>query len=116
MLWLESYYSGIDITYKEGKQNLSDPLSRRSDHNIIVDATTGSVQLSSIAAAVPDPDFITRVKAAYEHDTWLSSSKIPNSKVLCARGRPVVLPAAISNPSWSTGRQVPAITNPAGVP
>ena len=29
--WLESHYGGVNITYKEGKSNLSDPLSRRAD-------------------------------------------------------------------------------------
>lgn len=32
MLWMESYYGNVNIDYKEGKQNLADPLSRRPDH------------------------------------------------------------------------------------
>lgn len=56
MLWLESYYSGVDITYKEGKDNLSDPLSRRPD-------------LATITS-VHQNDFLERVSAAYESDPF----------------------------------------------
>eukprot|EP00879_Flechtneria_rotunda_P001398 GHRR01001550.1.p1 GENE.GHRR01001550.1~~GHRR01001550.1.p1 ORF type:complete len:633 (+),score=44.76 GHRR01001550.1:1745-3643(+) len=55
-LWLESYYSGTEISYKEGKDNLSDPLSRRSD----------LFTLSSIKA----DDFLHRVQVGYEADPY----------------------------------------------
>ena len=32
VLWLQSYYGNLDIKYKAGKDNQSDPLSRRPDH------------------------------------------------------------------------------------
>jgi hypothetical protein len=54
--WLESYYSGVEINYKEGKSNLSDPLSRRPD-------------LMGIAA-VSTEEFLSRIRAAYEQDTY----------------------------------------------
>jgi hypothetical protein len=50
-------------------------LSRRIDHNTAAaGAPPTPVQLSSIAAAAPDPEFLAKVQAAYEHDTWLTSS------------------------------------------
>jgi hypothetical protein len=39
--WIESYYSGTTIAYKEGKSNLADPLSRRCDLALISTVTVG---------------------------------------------------------------------------
>ena len=54
--WLESYYCGVDIAYKEGKSNLSDPLSRRAD-------------LYSISSINTD-DLLTRISNSYETDEY----------------------------------------------
>lgn len=55
MLWIESYYSGTEINYKQGKDNLSDPLSRRPD-------------LASLISGVADDTFLTLVRKSYEAD------------------------------------------------
>lgn len=54
--WLESYYGGVDIKYKEGKDNLSDPLSRRVDLRTITTVSTS--------------DLIERISDAYETDPY----------------------------------------------
>ena len=56
MLWLESYYSGAEITYKEGKDNLSDPLSRRPD-------------LAAISS-ISDDELHVQVSKGYELDPY----------------------------------------------
>lgn len=55
MLWIESYYSGTEIEYKQGKHNLSDPLSRRPD-------------LASFISSVTDGSFLDLVRKGYEAD------------------------------------------------
>jgi hypothetical protein len=55
MLWMESYYSGTEIDYKQGKYNLSDPLSRRPD-------------LASFFSDVADVSFLEMVRKSYELD------------------------------------------------
>ncbi|WIA44486.1 hypothetical protein OEZ86_007230 [Tetradesmus obliquus] len=55
MLWMESYYSGTEIDYKQGKDNLSDPLSRRPD-------------LASFISSVADDSFLEMVRKGYEAD------------------------------------------------
>ena len=54
--WLESYYCGVDIAYKEGKSNLSDPLSRRADLYSIISINTD--------------DLLTRISNSYETDEY----------------------------------------------
>uniref|UniRef100_A0A383VMU0 Integrase catalytic domain-containing protein n=1 Tax=Tetradesmus obliquus TaxID=3088 RepID=A0A383VMU0_TETOB len=55
MLWMESYYSGTEIEYKQGKDNLSDPLSRRPD-------------LASFISSVADDSFLDLVRNGYKTD------------------------------------------------
>jgi transposase InsO family protein len=57
--WIESYYSGTEIAYKEGANNLSDPLSRRPDLASIELATT----------SVPD-SLKEEIQAGYEKDPY----------------------------------------------
>lgn len=54
--WLESYYSGVEIKYKEGKDNLSDALSRRAD---LYSLTTVSTS-----------ELLDRISAGYERDEY----------------------------------------------
>jgi hypothetical protein len=56
-LWLESYYGAVDLAYKAGKDNLSDPLSRRPD-------------LFTLQAVVPQlsADLFADIKAGYASD------------------------------------------------
>jgi transposase InsO family protein len=58
-LWLESYYGNVDIEYKAGSENLSDPLSRRPD-------------LAALQAAVPavSADLLADIKAGYAKDAY----------------------------------------------
>lgn len=58
-LWLESYYGDVDIAYKAGKENLSDPLSRRPD-------------LAAMQAAVPSlsADLLADIQAGYAKDPY----------------------------------------------
>jgi len=60
-LWLESYYGGLEFTYKAGKENLSDPLSRRPD-------------LAAMQAAIPSlsADLLADIKAGYAKDAFYS--------------------------------------------
>jgi hypothetical protein len=55
MLWMESYYSCTEINYKEGKYNLSDPLSRRPD-------------LASFIASTSSASFLDLVREGYKSD------------------------------------------------
>ena len=57
--WLESYYSGVDINYKEGKDNVADPLSRRPDLCTITTASTY--------------DLINRISDGYEQDEYFNN-------------------------------------------
>jgi transposase InsO family protein len=57
--WIESYYSGTEINYKEGAKNLSDPLSRRPD----------LVSLELVTASVP-LDIRADIQAGYEKDPY----------------------------------------------
>ena len=57
--WLESYYSGVDINYKEGKDNIADPLSRRPD---LCNITTASTY-----------DLINRISDGYEQDEYFNN-------------------------------------------
>jgi hypothetical protein len=52
--WLESYYSGFDLQWQEGKSNPADPLSRRPD-------------LASMST-VHNTAFLDRLRSAYEQD------------------------------------------------
>jgi hypothetical protein len=54
--WLESYYGGVDIQWKEGKTNPADPLSRRPD-------------LASMSS-VQDNIFVEQLRNAYEQDPY----------------------------------------------
>lgn len=54
--WLESYYSGAEIKYKKGKENISDPLSRRADLCTITSVSTS--------------DLITEIREAYQRDSY----------------------------------------------
>jgi hypothetical protein len=55
MLWMESYYSGTEIEYKQGKNNLSESLSRRPD-------------LASFMSNVTDGAFLDLVRKSYKTD------------------------------------------------
>uniref|UniRef100_A0A383WFN5 Reverse transcriptase n=1 Tax=Tetradesmus obliquus TaxID=3088 RepID=A0A383WFN5_TETOB len=55
MLWMESYYSGTEIDYKQGKDNMSDPLSRRPD-------------LASFFSGITDMSFLDMVRKSYDSD------------------------------------------------
>lgn len=57
--WIESYYSGTEITYKEGAKNLSDPLSRRPD--------LASIEL--VMASVSD-SLKEEIQTGYEQDSY----------------------------------------------
>lgn len=57
--WIESYYSGTEIAYKEGAQNLSDPLSRRPDLAV----------LEIVTASVPE-GLKEEIQAGYEKDPY----------------------------------------------
>jgi hypothetical protein len=58
-LWLESFYGHVDVAYKAGPENLSDPFSRRPD-------------LAALQASVPavSADFVADIKAGYAKDTF----------------------------------------------
>jgi hypothetical protein len=58
-LWLESYYGNVGISYKAGKDNLSDPLSRRPD-------------LAALQASAPtvSANFIADIQAGYAKDSY----------------------------------------------
>jgi hypothetical protein len=58
-LWMESYFSGTEISYKEGKDNLSDPLSRRPDLNNIT--------------TLSNTDLLQEIQGAYEGDSYYDS-------------------------------------------
>jgi hypothetical protein len=58
-LWIESYYSGTEISYKEGKSNLADPLSRRPD--LLSMSTVSSIDI------LPD------IKNGYKTDTYYTN-------------------------------------------
>lgn len=55
--WIESYYGSIEIVYKEGKANLSDPLSRRPD-------------LATVVTVSVSDDFKQQIQARYESDPF----------------------------------------------
>lgn len=55
--WMESYYGPVPIEYKEGKSNLSDPLSRRPD-------------LATLISTWEPTEFITKIQDAYQHDPY----------------------------------------------
>ena len=57
-LWLESYYGSVPLEYKAGKDNLSDPLSRRPD-------------LAAMHASTPtlSADLIADIKVGYAKDS-----------------------------------------------
>jgi hypothetical protein len=55
MLWVESFYSGTEIEYKQGKNNLSDPPSRRPD-------------LASFMSNVTDGAFLDLARKSYKAD------------------------------------------------
>ena len=56
-LWIESYYGDVEIKYKAGKENLSDPLSRRPD----------LAAMEAVATPSAD-DLLSRVRAGYDTD------------------------------------------------
>ncbi|KZS00800.1 Uncharacterized protein APZ42_002753, partial [Daphnia magna] len=58
MLWLEQFYGGVDIVHQPGKQNLSDPLSRRPDHMLCA------------AVSVSGDDLLQRIQQAYQEDAY----------------------------------------------
>ncbi|MGB8167070.1 MAG: reverse transcriptase domain-containing protein, partial [Chthoniobacteraceae bacterium] len=66
-MWLESYYGSVDIQYKAGSSNLSDPLSRRPD-------------LASMQASVPETSatLLADIKAGYACDP-LYTQKLPQA-------------------------------------
>lgn len=61
-LWMESYYGPVDIKYKEGPKNLSDPLSRRPD-------------LAAMEASTPicSDKILERIRDGYKDDAQFSS-------------------------------------------
>lgn len=65
-MWLESYYGAVDIQYKSGDSNLSDPLSRRPD-------------LASMQASVPVPEeqLLGDIKAGYASDPLYAQGTPP---------------------------------------
>ena len=67
MEWLESYYGAVDIQYKAGKANLSDPLSRRPD-------------LASMSSAL-DSSLLDSLRAGYDADPYY----LQHPKYLVAR-------------------------------
>ena len=54
--WLESYYGGVDIQWKEGKANAADPLSRRPD--------------LATMSTVHDASFLDQLRTAYDQDPY----------------------------------------------
>ena len=54
--WLETYYGGVDIQWKEGKANPADPLSRRPD--------------LATMSTVHDASFLDDLRVAYEQDPY----------------------------------------------
>lgn len=65
-LWLQSYYGDVNIVYKEGKHNLSDPLSRRADYAAGDGDPTeeGGQRSSGTHAAAAPPAQLTQLAAA----------------------------------------------------
>jgi len=59
--WIESYYSGTEIAYKAGKDNLSDPLSRRPD------------LASVVSVVVSDASLVSEIQEGYEQDSLYDS-------------------------------------------
>jgi transposase InsO family protein len=57
LLWMESYYGPVDIQYKEGKSNLSDPLSRRPD-------------LATLISTYEPTEFVANIQEAYQNDSY----------------------------------------------
>jgi len=58
MMWLEQYYSGVDIVHHPGKLNPSDSLSRRPDHNLCA------------AVSVDGQDLLQRIQDGYQNDAY----------------------------------------------
>ena len=63
-LWLQSYYGDVDIKYKAGKENLSDPLSRRPD----------LAAMASSPIPVVEESLVARISQAYSSDPSYSGS------------------------------------------
>lgn len=71
-MWIESYYGGeggLDIAYKAGADNLSDPLSRRPDL-----AAEVAAELSGMQVSVPalSSSLLEELKAGYASDSYYS--------------------------------------------
>jgi hypothetical protein len=60
-LWLESYYGSVEINYKAGSENMSDPLSRRPD-------------LAALQAAIPtlSANLLADIQESYATDPFYS--------------------------------------------
>jgi hypothetical protein len=91
-MWLESYFSNVDITYKKGADNLSDPLSRRADLAVIDTATTnmsGDLVSAIQAGYTQDPFFQGQPKAnlTFNETTglWYFQERIAVPMVLAVR-------------------------------
>jgi len=83
--WIESYYSGTEITYKAGKDNLSDPLSRRPDLATIV------------SVVVDDETLLSEIQQGYEQDPFydkLMPGLVMHNDVWYYQGR-VAVPAVV---------------------
>lgn len=88
MLWLESYYSGTEITYKEGKDNLSDPLSRRPDLAAISSISNDELRVQVSKGYELDPYYDNPVPALKLVDgLWYLCDRlaIPHDKSLRRR-------------------------------
>lgn len=87
--WIESYHSGTVISYKEGKSNLADPLSRRSDLVIISSVTVGDDIKKALSVVMRLTAFMTTV-----HLGWCTEETCGTCKtvwqcltiVSCVRG------------------------------
>ena len=70
-LWLESYYGSVPLEYKAGKDNLSDPLSRRPD-------------LAAMHASTPilSADLVADITAGYAKDSLYTGALGRNTWML----------------------------------
>jgi hypothetical protein len=69
MLWMESYYSGTEIEYKQGKNNLSDPLSCRPDLASFMSNVTYGAFLDLVCKSYKtDPMYLESPPMLTEHD------------------------------------------------
>lgn len=76
-LWIESYYGDVEIKYKSGKENLSDPLSRRPDLLRLEPAATDTPAETDGGDEEEGDSLLARIRAGYPQDSYYNQDTPP---------------------------------------